>query len=80
MHSRAFYLHFPFPASFYALSVSSPEALRLVGVLECIVTTGGFEMARNVLTNEQVNEKGSSGALDHNPMPLCALPAPSGVR
>ena len=80
MHAGAFYLLFPSRIAFYALPVSSPEALWLVGVLERIAIKSGFEMARNVLMNVQINEKKPSDADQSKVMPLRALPAPSEVQ
>jgi Fungal specific transcription factor domain len=61
MHSGAFYLIFPTRVAFMALPVASPEALWIVGILERMATASGFEMARNVLTNVQINEKEEGG-------------------
>ena len=80
IHAGAFYLLFPSRIAFYALPLSSPEALWLVGILERIAITSGFEMARNVLTNVQINEKTQSDAHHSKAMPLRALPAPSEVQ
>jgi hypothetical protein len=65
MHSGAFYLLFPARVAYYALPIESLEAHWLVGILESIAMVSGFEMARNVLTNVQINEEKPDGTYGH---------------
>lgn len=77
MHSGAYYLILPARVAFMALPVASPEAIWIVGVLERIAIASGFEMARNVLTNVQINEKRPRGPNDATVSPTRSLTAPS---